>query len=284
MGLGSDAGSKGRRPLDKKIPFVAHPQTRPQIMGIVNITPDSFSDGGQFFSPDAALRHIEDLTRDGADIIDIGAESTRPGAESIDTAEECRRLEPVLRHYKDVSNLPLSVDTSKSEVAHMAIGYGATIINDIAAGRDPQMLATVAKSSAAYVVMHMQGEPRQMQSAPVYSDVLSDVMTFLQTRRDAAYAAGIASVILDPGIGFGKTLEHNLVLLRSLSEITALGPVLLGTSRKSFIGHIHGDMTVSREEGTLVSNMMGAMAGVSILRVHDVASMRRALAVYHRLR
>lgn len=253
-------------------------------MGIVNITPDSFSDGGQFFSPDAALRHIEALTHDGADIIDIGAESTRPGAEGIDTAEECRRLEPILRHYTDVSNLPLSVDTSKAEVADMAIGYGATIINDIAAGRDPKMLSTVAKSSAAYVVMHMQGRPREMQVAPVYVDVLAEVMAFLRECRDSAHAAGIASVILDPGIGFGKTLEHNVALLRGLSEMTELGPVLLGTSRKSFIGHLHGDMTVSRDEGTLVSNLLGAMAGVSILRVHDVASMRRALAVYHRLR
>jgi len=249
-------------------------------MGIVNITPDSFSDGGQFFSPDAALRHIAELTRAGADIIDLGAESTRPGAESIDAAEECRRLEPVLQKYKEVSNLPLSVDTSKSEVAEMALGYGATIINDIAAGRDPQMLATVAKSSATYVAMHMQGQPRQMQVSPVYEDVLAEVLAFLLERRDAAYAAGISSVILDPGIGFGKTLEHNIALLKGLSQMTALGPVLLGTSRKSFIGHIHGDMTVSREEGTIVSNLIGVMAGVSILRVHDVAAMRRALDVY----
>lgn len=273
-------GFKGRSPLNKNKLFVAKPQTLPQLMGIVNITPDSFSDGGRFFSLDAALRHIADITRDGADIIDLGAESTRPGAESIDSAEECRRLEPVLRKYKEVSNLPLSVDTSKSEVAEMALGYGATIINDIAAGRDPHMLATVAKSKAAYVAMHMQGQPRQMQVAPVYADVFAEVMAFLRERRDAAHAAGIASVILDPGIGFGKTLEHNLVLLRGLSQMTELGPVLLGTSRKSFIGHIHGDMTVSRDEGTLVSNLLGAMAGVSILRVHDVAAMRRALDVY----
>ena len=249
-------------------------------MGIINVTPDSFSDGGQFFSPDAAMRQISLLTHDGADIIDLGAESTRPGAESIDATEECRRLEPVLRRYRDCSDLPLSVDTTKAAVAELALSYGARLINDISAGNDPAMLATVAQSEAAYVLMHMQGTPRSMQSAPVYTDVVSEVMAFLSDRRDAAYAAGIHEVILDPGIGFGKTVDHNLALLRGLSDIVGLGPVLLGTSRKSFIGHIHGNMTVSREEGTLVSNIIGAMAGVSIERVHDVAAMKRALAVY----
>lgn len=258
-----------------------HFKTTPALMGIVNVTPDSFSDGGLYATADAALGHIESLTKAGADILDIGAVSTRPGASPVSVVEECRRLLPVLRRYKGATDLPFSIDTTKSEVAALAIAHGASLVNDVSAGlSDPGMLACVAKAGVSYAVMHMQGTPATMQVAPMYSNVVDDVYVFLSERVKAAREAGILDVIVDPGIGFGKTVAHNLALLRHMRVFTTLGPVLLGTSRKSFIGHVHADISVSRDEGTLVSMVFGMQAGVSLLRVHDVAAAYRMRDMY----
>jgi dihydropteroate synthase len=247
-------------------------------MGVVNVTPDSFSDGGLFLDADAAVGHGEQLLRDGADILDIGGESTRPGADPVSADEELRRVVPVIERLSG----RISIDTSKAEVAARALDAGASIVNDVSALRfDPEM-AEVAASAEALCLMHMLGEPRTMQEDPRYDDVVSDVKAFLEERLAFAVAQGVSEerVWLDPGIGFGKTLEHNLELLRRLDEIVAIGrPVVIGTSRKSFLGRITGKPEDDRVAGTVATNVMALERGASVFRVHDVAQVADALKV-----
>ncbi len=249
-------------------------------MGVVNVTPDSFSDGGRFLDPAAAIAQARSLMEEGADLIDLGAESSRPGAAAVVSAdEELRRLLPVLRGLRD---LPLSVDTVKPEVMRAALAEGAAMINDINALRAPGALAAVAASDAGVCLMHMQGSPGTMQQDPSYGDVVAEVKAFLQERIDSAAAAGIAleRVVIDPGFGFGKTLEHNLELLRHLREFAALGvPLLAGWSRKSSLGRITGKPAGERLAASIAAALIAAQNGAAILRVHDVAATRDALLV-----
>jgi dihydropteroate synthase len=254
-----------------------------RIMGVVNVTPDSFSDGGLFLDADAAVAHALRLAGEGAGILDFGGESTRPGAEPVDEKEERRRVVPVIERVADRSDAQLSIDTSKAGVARAALDSGATYVNDVTAFRgDPEMAALVAERRVECCLMHMLGEPRTMQQDPRYDDVVSDVKRFLEERLAFAVAEGVAEerVMLDPGIGFGKTLEHNLELLRRLDEIVAIGrPVVVGTSRKSFIGRITGREADDRVAGTIATNVLALERGASVFRVHDVAPVRDALAV-----
>jgi dihydropteroate synthase len=255
---------------------------RPLIMGVVNVTPDSFSDGGRFVEPAAAIAHAHQLIEEGADLVDLGAESSRPGAVAAVTAEEeLRRLLPVLQGLRDAP-VPVSVDTIKPEVMRAALAEGATMINDINALRAPGAVAAVAAANAAVCLMHMQGAPGIMQQHPSYDDVVAEVKAFLFERVRAARAAGIAleRITIDPGFGFGKTLEHNLELLRHLREFDALGvPVLAGWSRKSSLGKITGRPAADRLAASIAAALIAAQNGARILRVHDVAATRDALAV-----
>ena len=256
------------------------PLDRPLIMGVVNVTPDSFSDGGRFLDPAAAIARARELIAEGADLIDLGAESSRPGAGAVVSAEEeLRRLLPVLQGLSDV---PLSVDTVKPEVMRVALAEGAAMINDINALRAPGALAVIAAGDAAVCLMHMQGSPGTMQQDPSYGDVVAEVKAFLQQRIDSVCAAGIAleRVVVDPGFGFGKTLAHNLELLRHLREFAALGvPLLAGWSRKSSLGAITGKPAGERLAASVAAALIAAQNGASILRVHDVAATRDALSV-----
>ena len=253
-----------------------------KLMGVVNVTPDSFSDGGLYLDPEAAIVHGRELTRAGAEILDVGGESTRPGADPVSPEEELRRIVPVIRGLSG-SRSRLSVDTSKAAVAAAALDAGAEIVNDVTALRgDSEMAALCADRGATVVLMHMLGEPRTMQDDPRYEDVVADVKAFLAERLEAAVAAGIAEerVWLDPGIGFGKTGAHNMELLRRLGELRELGrPLVVGTSRKSFIGKVDGSPADQRLGGTIASSILAAAEGAETLRVHDVAEMRQALAV-----
>jgi dihydropteroate synthase len=253
-----------------------------RVMGVVNVTPDSFSDGGLFLDADEAVAHGIELWDDGADILDVGGESTRPGAEPVDAEEELRRVLPVIEALTD-SGTQVSIDTSKADVAAAAVKAGATFINDVTALRgDPRMVEVVAESGAECCLMHMLGEPRTMQDDPRYGDVVSDVKAFLEERLGFAVGAGIAEgkIILDPGIGFGKTIEHNLELLRRLDELVALGrPVMVGFSRKSFLGKITGREVGERLAGTLAVNVLAYERGARLFRVHDVAPTKDALDV-----
>lgn len=257
--------------------------SRPLLMGIVNVTPDSFSDGGRFFDADAAVAHGLELVRQGADLLDIGGESTRPYAEAVTEDEELRRVLPVVERLAARGKVPLSVDTSKPVVARAAIDAGAEIINDVTGVTDPAMVEIAVQSGAAVCAMHMLGTPRTMQNDPVYSDVVGDVLDFLCRRRDSLLAAGMDQdrIALDPGIGFGKTTEHNLVLLRSIDRFHHLGcPLLVGHSRKRFIGEVLGDVEIDRTAGTIGSALALARRGAQVLRVHDVASVHQALRLY----
>jgi dihydropteroate synthase len=253
-----------------------------KLMGVVNVTPDSFSDGGLYLDPQAAIAHGEELARTGAEILDVGGESTRPGAEEVAVAEELRRVEPVVTGLAG-EGAAISVDTSKAAVAAAALDAGAAIVNDVTALRgDPEMAALCAERDATVVLMHMAGSPRTMQENPVYDDVVVEVKAFLAGRVEAALAAGIAEqrIWLDPGIGFGKTAEHNLELLRRLGELRELGrPLVIGTSRKSFIGRLDGSGAGERLGGTIASSVLAAAEGAAVLRVHDVAEVGQALAV-----
>lgn len=259
---------------------------QPWLMGILNITPDSFSDGGRYLTRDAALRQAERLVAEGARIIDLGGESTRPGALPVAANEQIARVVPVIRALR--AQLPddiwLSIDTRSSEVARAALEHGASLINDVSAGcDDPGMLPLAAQCRAAIVLMHMQGTPRTMQDAPHYDDVVAEVSAFLQQRIDAALQAGVARdhIAIDPGIGFGKRRQDNLHLLAALPRLCALGyPVLLGTSRKRFMGAIcQIDNPCALMPATVATTALGVMAGVKIFRVHDVAANRQALEV-----
>ncbi|WP_241911518.1 dihydropteroate synthase [Telmatospirillum siberiense] len=257
---------------------------RPRVMGIVNVTPDSFSDGGRFFDVDKAVAHGLDLCAAGADILDVGGESTRPGAEAVDTDEEIRRVVPVIRALAE-KGIPVSVDTRHAAVMGAAVESGAAIINDITAlSDDPRSLAVAAKSGAAVVLMHMQGEPGVMQRDPHYGFAPLDIYDYLAGRLAACRAAGIPSdrLCIDPGIGFGKTVEHNLQILARLGLYHALGvPLLLGVSRKSFIGKLSlGEPAGERLAGSLTAALLGLGQGTQILRVHDVAETVQAVAVW----
>jgi dihydropteroate synthase len=255
-------------------------------MGVVNLTPDSFSDGGRFLAPEAALAHARRLIAEGADMLDLGAESTRPGAEPASAEAEIARLAPLVRALRAESAVPISVDTMKPEVARAAVAAGATIWNDVTALRHaPDSLATAAELGCEVVLMHMQGEPRTMQAAPQYADVVAEVAEFLAARAEAAMAAGVARerIWLDPGVGFGKHMvRHNLPLLAHLDRIVGLGfPVLLGVSRKRFIGRLDGDAPADqRLGGSLAAALAGAAQGVAAVRVHDVRETVQALKVW----
>jgi dihydropteroate synthase len=253
-------------------------------MGVVNVTPDSFSDGGLFLDADAAVEHGLRLLDEGADILDVGGESTRPGAEPVSEDEERRRVLPVIERLAQGGDARLSIDTTKLGVARAALRAGATLVNDVSAFRfDPGMAALVAETGAGCCLMHMLGEPRTMQTDPRYDDVVSEVKAFLEERLGFAVSEGIDEdqVWLDPGIGFGKTVAHNLELLRRLEEIVAIGrPVVVGTSRKSFLGKLAGGKPEGKRlPGTIATNVLALERGASVFRVHDVAQNVDALAV-----
>jgi len=254
-------------------------------MGIVNVTPDSFSDGGRFLSHDAALAHARRLIAEGADILDIGGESTRPGAEPVSESDEVGRVAPLVAALRAESDIPISIDAMKPGVAAAACAVGATMWNDVTAlGHAPESPALAAELGCDVVLMHMRGEPRTMQAAPRYDDVVAEVTDYLAARAEAAIAAGVMRerIWLDPGIGFGKTPEHNLALLKHLDRIVALGfPVLVGASRKSSIARIAGDKSGpdQRLGGSIAAALAAARAGAAALRVHDVAETRQALAI-----
>jgi dihydropteroate synthase len=263
----------------------------PLLMGVVNVTPDSFSDGGLYLETDAAVGHGEQLANEGAHVLDVGGESTRPagsvygeGAQPVDEEEELRRVLPVVERLAAAAiDARVSIDTMKAGVARAAIDAGASIVNDVSAFRgSPDMAGVVADTGVDCCLMHMLGEPRTMQTDPRYGDVVSDVKAFLAERVDFALARGVAEerIWVDPGIGFGKTVEHNLELLARLDEIVALGrPVVIGTSRKSFLGAITGRDTGERLAGTIASNVIAFERGASVFRVHDVGPVADALAV-----
>ena len=250
-------------------------------MGVLNVTPDSFSDGGRYLDPDAALRHARAMVAEGADLVDVGGDSTRPGAEPVDAGEELGRVMPVVERL--AGDIAVSIDTSKAAVARAATAAGAVFVNDVTALQgDPEMAAVVADSGADLCLMHMLGEPRTMQDDPRYDDVVAEVAAFLEERLAFAIGAGIPEhrIWLDPGIGFGKTLEHNLELLRRLDEIVALGrPVVVGASRKRFLGALTGRGEAERLAGTVAANVMAFERGAHMFRVHDVAAARDALTV-----
>ncbi|SCY35917.1 Dihydropteroate synthase [Nitrosospira sp. Nl5] len=252
-------------------------------MGIVNVTPDSFSDGGLYASTESALRHAACLIEQGADLLDIGGESTRPGGTPVSTEEELRRTIPVVQALVRMDAF-VSVDTSKPEVMRAAIKAGAAMINDVNALRAPGALEAVAEGGVAVCLMHMQGEPRGMQVSPQYDDVVAEVKGFLRQRLNAAQAAGISGerLIIDPGFGFGKTLQHNIELLRHLDRFTDMGaPVMVGLSRKSMLGKITGNPVNDRIYASVAAALLARVKGAGILRVHDVKATKDALAVYN---
>lgn len=257
--------------------------TVPQIMGVVNVTPDSFSDGGMVGDVQGAVDHALRLIDDGADILDIGGESTRPGAEPVAPAAEQQRVVPVIRGIRAVnSTIPISIDTTKASVARAAVEAGATMVNDVSAGRfDNSMLSVVADLDVPYIVMHMQGAPRTMQDAPTYHDVCDEVHDFLVERVAAASQAGIRTVYVDVGIGFGKTLQHNLTLLQHLGRFQGIGAgQVLGISRKRFLGALAGiERPADRDAVTMVAHALLLHHNVAMLRVHNVAAARTMLTV-----
>ncbi len=262
----------------------AAPEADFRLMGVINVTPDSFSDGGQYVSAPAAIAHGRQLAAEGAAILDIGGESTRPGADPVSAEEELRRVLPVIEGLvADGVGAEISVDTSKAVVARAAIASGASIVNDVTALRgDPGMADVIAAAGVDCCLMHMLGDPRTMQLEPHYDDVVADVKRFLHDRMALAVGAGIAEerILLDPGIGFGKTLTHNLELLRRLEEIVELGrPVVIGTSRKSFLGRLTGRDVAQRLPATIASNVVAYERGARVFRVHDVAPLYDALLV-----
>ncbi|MCG2763098.1 MAG: dihydropteroate synthase [Desulfarculaceae bacterium] len=278
------------RPVSKRVRTIPLPTgglelgPRTLIMGVINVTPDSFSDGGQFYEEAQAVEQGLALAEAGADILDVGGESTRPGSEATAADEEMDRVLPVIEALSRHCSAVISIDTYKAEVAQAAVEAGAGIINDITAlGGDSEMASVAARTRAGLVLMHMQGEPRTMQANPTYADVVAEVRDFLAQRAGQALEAGVApeAIVLDPGIGFGKTLEHNLALIRNIEALAELGyPVLLGASRKTFIGKLTGrEIPGERLWGSLGVHILGAALGADIVRVHDVAPLREALAV-----
>ena len=256
---------------------------RTLIMGVLNVTPDSFSDGGLYLEHERAIAHGLELVEAGADIVDVGGESTRPGADPVPAEEELRRVIPVIEGIKRESNVMISIDTYKAQVAEAALAAGAGMVNDISALRfDEGMIDVLVQYDIPVVLMHMQGRPRTMQENPRYNDVVSDILQFLQERIAAATAGGIPKerLIIDPGIGFGKLLQHNLEILRRLDELRALGrPILIGPSRKSFIGRLTAAPVEERLPGTIASVTLGIAKGADIVRVHDVQEVKQAVRV-----
>jgi len=256
---------------------------RPLIMGVINVTPDSFSDGGLYLSTQQAIAHARNLIDEGADILDIGGESTRPGSQQVSIDEELKRVIPVLEALTD-SDIPISIDTSKPEVMKRAIAAGAFMINDVNALRSPEALEAVAQNNHVKLcLMHMQGTPKSMQKNPQYKNIVSEVKDFLEQRIHAAMTAGISKdrLIIDPGFGFGKTLEHNFALLNQLNQLTTLGvPVLAGLSRKSMLGAITGNGVDRRIHESIAAALLAVVKGAKIVRVHDVKASKDALAVY----
>jgi dihydropteroate synthase len=254
---------------------------RTHIMGIVNVTPDSFSDGGRYWGLDEAVAHARRLAEEGADFIDVGGESTRPGSEPVPLDEELRRVVPVIERLATELPIPISIDTYKARVAEAAIKAGATIINDISGLTfDREMLDVAVRHQATVVIMHMQGTPKTMQQNPTYENVTREVGSFLEQQVQRARSAGIRQVMVDPGIGFGKNLQHNLQLIRELSALTSLGcPILVGPSRKSFIGAILDLPVHDRLEGTAAAVTACILNGAHVIRVHDVKEMKRVARV-----
>jgi dihydropteroate synthase len=256
-----------------------------KLMGIVNVTPDSFSDGGEFLDADSAIGHGRELAAEGADVLDVGGESTRPGAEAVGADEEVRRVGPVVGSLAGEGGpgVPVSIDTSKRAVAEVALDAGAAMVNDVTALRgDPELAGLCGERDCEVALMHMLGDPRTMQEDPTYDDVVDEVRSFLGERIEYATSEGIDEerIWVDPGIGFGKTVEHNLELLRRLGELRELGrPVLVGTSRKSFIGKLTGAPVQDRLGGTIASNVLAYANGAEMLRVHEVGPLREALTV-----
>ena len=281
---GEELATLLQRLTEPRPPIAGLTFDRPRLMGVVNVTPDSFSDGGRWLEPEAAIGHALSLEAEGADMLDIGGESTRPGAEPVGIEEELRRVLPVVEALLKRARIPVSIDTRNAEAMRRAAQAGARLINDVSAlTHDPDSLAAAAETGLPVVLMHAQGRPATMQRDPRYADVVLDVYDALEARIEACARAGIPSerLIVDPGIGFGKTLAHNLALLGSLSMFHGLGcPVMLGASRKSFIGKLTGAGAHERLPGSLAAALMGAAQGVQILRVHDVAATRQALAVW----
>ena len=261
--------------------------TRTLVMGVVNVTPDSFSDGGRFFAPGAAAAHAHQLLAEGADLLDLGAESTRPGAAPVTTAEQIRRLAPVIEALAADPRACLAVDTASAEVADRALELGARVVNDVTALADPGMATVVVRRGAGLVLMHMAGTPATMQRDPHYDDVAREVRGHLATRLEAARAAGVPAgcVVLDPGIGFGKTVQHNFELLARIEEFRSLGrPLLIGVSRKSFLGKTLDLLVNQRLEGGLAAGAVAVFLGARIVRTHDVAATVRAVRIAEALR
>lgn len=253
---------------------------KPLIMGILNVTPDSFSDGGEFIDIEKAVLHAKEMIKEGADIIDIGGESSRPGSDPVSEEEELNRVKPIIERLVKEVDVPISIDTYKPMVAEECLKAGATIINDIT-GVDERMRKVAAKYGAAVIIMHMSGAPKTMQENIHYEDVISDIKLFLKERAEKAKEAGITSIMIDPGIGFGKTTEQNLEIIRRLNEFEELGyPILMGISRKSFIGKVLGlDNPKDRFIGTIISNIIAVENGAIILRVHDIKGNKQALDI-----
>lgn len=267
--------------------FVLRTGARTLVMGILNVTPDSFSDGGRFFDPALAADRAARMVAEGADLIDVGGESTRPGADEVTAAEELERVVPVVRRLAASLDVPISIDTSKAAVAEAALGEGASIVNDVTALGDPRMAAVVAKGRAGLVLMHMKGTPRTMQQATEYGDLFGEVSAFLEERAGRAAGAGVdpRGIWVDPGIGFGKTVEHNLELVVRAAGLGAGSrPVLVGPSRKSFLGKVLDLPVGERLEGTIAACVVAAWNGADAVRVHDVRECVRALRVTDALR
>jgi len=263
-------------------PLTGRAPGRARVMGILNVTPDSFHDGGRHVTPEAAVVHARQLVAEGASIIDVGGESSRPGARPVSADEEIRRVVPVIERLRTEFAMPISIDTTKPEVMRAAVAAGATMINDINALRQPGALSAAAELGVPVCLMHMQGEPATMQERPSYEDTAGEVRAFLLGRAEACLTAGIdrRHIILDPGFGFGKLLRHNLALFRALPQLVAEGwPVLVGVSRKSMIGQILGDPAADRLAGSLALALLACQRGATILRVHDVGPTVQALAM-----
>lgn len=259
-------------------------------MGILNITPDSFSDGGKYFDAslnlDSVIRDAGQMVKDGADFLDVGGESTRPGAEEISVDEELQRVIPVIEKLREITDIPVSIDTYKSKVADEALKAGAEIVNDISGFRFDSGIAQVtARHNASCILMHIKGTPKNMQMNPFYKNVTEEVLDYLNGSVSIAQSVGITQIMVDVGIGFGKTLEHNLQLLRDLSKLKGLGcPILLGVSRKSFIDKISPAPVDERLEGTIAANVIGVMNGANVIRVHDVKENKKAMRVLDALK
>ena len=265
----------------KATPRSTLPRGRTLVMGVVNVTPDSFSDGGLWRNAGAAIEHGLRLVAEGADILDVGGESTRPNAAAVSAEDERARIEPVVRELSKRAGVPVSIDTTKSEIAEAAIDAGAEIVNDVSGlARDPHLAEVVARTGAALCLMHMRGTPADMQQRATYADLMAEVLTELGQALDRAGSIAKERIAIDPGLGFAKTAEQNLLVLRRLRDLTQLGrPLVVGPSRKAFLGKLSGKPPAERVIGTAAAAALAARAGAVVVRVHDVAAVREALAV-----